>query len=255
MGWLATSRRRSVRPGLGPARPDPVPARDRLSARRGDRRQLGRPGLGSAANCTCAGRWGRVKGQGLVARRPKSLAGERVLGLPSWLVNLLAERRAQVGEVTPMFPDSRLAGIATRTMSSGTTVGYGAGRRLSGWCRTPTGRRLQPCLTGRVSVPGPSLTSSGHARISMTQDVVHGSTCRRPGGRCCKASHHPRVGDDDPRRAGRGLGDYSFATVTAVDSCAAARERRSAKAAHLQFVGPVGLEPTTHGLKVRCSAS
>jgi hypothetical protein len=43
-----------------------------------------------------------------------------------------------------LYSPTRLAGIVTQTMSSVTTVGFGAERRLSGWCRTPTGRRLQP---------------------------------------------------------------------------------------------------------------
>lgn len=46
----------------------------------------------------------RVAGQGLVRKRTKSQAGERVLQLPQWCVILLEERRAVgVGADEPVF--------------------------------------------------------------------------------------------------------------------------------------------------------
>ena len=48
----------------------------------------------------------RVKGQGLVAKQPKTRSGERVLRIPYWLVELLRERRSELTEDTgPVFPD------------------------------------------------------------------------------------------------------------------------------------------------------
>jgi integrase len=102
----------------------------------------------------------RVTGQGLLIKRPKTKSSIRMLRVPLWLVAILRDSRRAIRSHRVRCSQTWLAGIVTRTMSSVTTVKFGAGRRLSGWCRTPTGRRLQPCLTGRVSVPGPSLTSS-----------------------------------------------------------------------------------------------
>jgi integrase len=92
----------------------------------------------------------RVKGQGLLIKRPKTKSSIRVLRVPLWLVAILRDVGRAIRSHRVRCSQTRLAGIVTGTMSSVTTVGFGAGRRLSGWCRTPTGRRLQPCLTGRV---------------------------------------------------------------------------------------------------------
>jgi integrase len=46
----------------------------------------------------------RVKSQGLVVSQPKSAAGERVLELPSWCVDVLRRREASSG---PLFPAPR----------------------------------------------------------------------------------------------------------------------------------------------------
>jgi integrase len=49
----------------------------------------------------------RVRGQGLVRRRVKSDAGERVLGLPAWAVEMLTARRgSDVDLSAPVFPSS-----------------------------------------------------------------------------------------------------------------------------------------------------
>ena len=49
----------------------------------------------------------RVPGQGLVAKRPKSRAGERTLRLPLWLVAILRERRRISMDRPLLFPDTR----------------------------------------------------------------------------------------------------------------------------------------------------
>jgi integrase len=48
----------------------------------------------------------RVKGQGLVAKKPKSRSGTRTLRLPLWLVSVLRERRGDAPDHAPVFPDA-----------------------------------------------------------------------------------------------------------------------------------------------------
>lgn len=123
---------------------------------------------------------GRVKGQGLVARRPKSLAGERVLGLPSWLVNLLAERRDQVGEVTPIFPGSRggyrdvnSVEKAYRRVRAGTAYE---------WVVPHTYRKTVATLLDAGGLSARTIADQlGHSRVSMTQDVYMGRRAVEPG--------------------------------------------------------------------------
>ncbi len=47
----------------------------------------------------------RIKGAGLVAKAPKTAAGERVLQLPQRLVEVLGERRRGAEDDAPVFPD------------------------------------------------------------------------------------------------------------------------------------------------------
>ena len=53
---------------------------------------------------TCVEPCFRVRGQGLIAKRPKSRSGERTLRQPLWLVALLERRATSVGQ-TLVFPD------------------------------------------------------------------------------------------------------------------------------------------------------
>ena len=89
------------------------------------------------------------------------------------------------------YSPTRLAGIVTRTMSSVTTVGFGAGRRLSGWC-PHTYRKTVATMLDRQGLSARTIADQlGHARISMTQDVYMG---RRAVDQAAavywKASHH-----------------------------------------------------------------
>jgi integrase len=60
-----------------------------------------------AAEIDCSNQIQRVKGKGLVRRRVKSAAGDRILGLPPWAVEMLADRWiAGTSLDTPIFPDS-----------------------------------------------------------------------------------------------------------------------------------------------------
>ncbi|MEI8409732.1 MULTISPECIES: helix-turn-helix domain-containing protein [unclassified Kribbella] len=55
----------------------------------------------------CSHQIQRIKGQGLVRRRPKSLAGERVLSLPQWCLEMLRARWTPDTPLTsPIFPSA-----------------------------------------------------------------------------------------------------------------------------------------------------
>ncbi|HVD17231.1 MAG TPA: tyrosine-type recombinase/integrase [Propionibacteriaceae bacterium] len=55
-----------------------------------------------------------------------------------------------------------------------TTVGFGAGRRLSGWC-PHTYRKTVATMLDRQGLSARTIADQlGHARISMTQDVYMG---------------------------------------------------------------------------------
>ncbi|MEV0289553.1 helix-turn-helix domain-containing protein [Kribbella sp. NPDC050820] len=59
------------------------------------------------AEIDCSHQIQRIKGQGLVRRRPKSLAGERVLVLPQWCLTMLQARWVPGTTLTsPIFPSS-----------------------------------------------------------------------------------------------------------------------------------------------------
>jgi integrase len=91
-----------------------------------------------AGTVTVTGTVLRVKGQGLVVSRPKSVAGERVLELPSWCVALLRRRGLSSG---PVSPRRAAAGCGTRTTPAGLFA-----RRSSRWgCRaSPTTPSARP---------------------------------------------------------------------------------------------------------------
>ncbi|WP_432887740.1 helix-turn-helix domain-containing protein [Kribbella sp. CA-245084] len=59
------------------------------------------------AEIDCSHQIQRVKGKGLVRRRVKSAAGDRILGLPPWAIEMLADRCLPGTSLdTPIFPDA-----------------------------------------------------------------------------------------------------------------------------------------------------
>ncbi len=111
--------------------------------------------------------------EGLRAKRPKSRAGERLLGLPTWLVRLLVERRAVVVTEGPVFPDA-LGGYrdtqnverAFRAVRDGTEFA---------WVVPHTYRKTVATLMDRGGLSARTIADQlGHSRISMTQDVYLG---------------------------------------------------------------------------------
>jgi hypothetical protein len=65
----------------------------------------------------------RVNGQGLLIKRPKTKSSIRVLRVPLWLVAILRIVGRAILSHRVRYSQTHLAGMVTRTMSSGTPSG------------------------------------------------------------------------------------------------------------------------------------
>jgi integrase len=121
----------------------------------------------------------RVTGQGLVRKRTKSQAGERILQLPEWCVILLDKRRAVgVGADEPVF------GTVDGTFRDPRTVtrwlvearerhGFEEWMTFHAWRKTTATVLDEAGATARMIAD-----QLGHSRVSMTQDVYLGRRSR-----------------------------------------------------------------------------
>lgn len=116
----------------------------------------------------------RVRGQGMLSKRPKTRAGVRVLRVPTWLVELLRKRRAADPESAgAVFPDSigghrdpNNVGRAHRVARTGT--GFE-------WVVPHTYRKTVATVLDGQGLSARTIADQlGHARISMTQDIYMG---------------------------------------------------------------------------------
>jgi integrase len=116
----------------------------------------------------------RLRGQGLVAAKPKTRTSARVLVLPGWCLRMLKERRVRRGAFEgPIFADSRggyrdrnNVGAAFRTVRQGTRFD---------WVTPHTFRKtVATLLDGDGASARQVADQLGHARVSMTQDVYMG---------------------------------------------------------------------------------
>lgn len=115
----------------------------------------------------------RVKGQGLVAKRPKSRSGSRSLRLPPWLVSVLRERRGDAPEDAPIFPDTR-GGYRDRNNVERDFRTVRAGTPFE-WVVPHTYRKTVATMLDAGGFSARVIADQlGHARISMTQDVYMG---------------------------------------------------------------------------------
>jgi integrase len=114
-----------------------------------------------------------VPGKGLVGRRPKTTAGERLLRLPGWLVQLLRERRvAMVGDGS-VFPDS-VGGYRDRQNTERAFRAVRKGTEFA-WVVPHTYRKTVATLMDQGGLSARTIADQlGHSRISMTQDVYLG---------------------------------------------------------------------------------
>ena len=115
----------------------------------------------------------RVRGHGMVAKRPKSRAGERTLRLPLWLVAMLRERRGSAPDQSPVFPDV-LGGYRDRNNIEKDFRKVREGTPFE-WVVPHTYRKTVATLLDAGGLSARTIADQlGHSRISMTQDVYMG---------------------------------------------------------------------------------
>ena len=120
----------------------------------------------------------RVRRVGLVAKRPKTRAGIRVLHLPDWLVQTLVARRNRVaptGEALagPAFA-STAGGYRDRENVERAFRAVRAGTEFE-WVVPHTYRKTVATLLDAQGVSARLIADQlGHSRVSMTQDVYLG---------------------------------------------------------------------------------
>lgn len=117
----------------------------------------------------------RVTGKGLLRKRTKSEAGERVLVLPAWCVTLLQKR-----EALGVGPDEPIFGTLDGTFRDPRTVtrwlqearerhGFAPWVTFHAWRKTTATVLDEGGATARMIAD-----QLGHSRVSMTQDVYLG---------------------------------------------------------------------------------
>ncbi len=115
----------------------------------------------------------QVAGQGLIAKAPKTLAGERVLRMPSWLIDLLRARREVADPDAPVFPDS-IGGYRDRNNVERAFRRARAGTPLE-WVVPHVYRKTVATMLDHGGLSARTVADQlGHSRISMTQDVYMG---------------------------------------------------------------------------------
>jgi integrase len=138
----------------------------------------------------------RVRGQGLIVKRPKSRSGERTLRLPLWLVRVLRERRGNTPSTSPVFPDA-LGGYRDRNNveKDFRKVREGTGFE---WVVPHTYRKTVATLLDAGGLSARTIADQlGHSRISMTQDVYMGRRAVDPA--AASALDTLFIGPDDPQ--------------------------------------------------------
>jgi len=116
----------------------------------------------------------RVVGVGLVARKPKTRSGVRVLGLPGWLLVLLGERGDALDVVAgPLFPDA-VGGYRDRNNVEAAFRRVREGTEFE-WVVPHTYRKTVATWMDGQGLSARTIADQlGHSRISMTQDVYMG---------------------------------------------------------------------------------
>jgi integrase len=115
----------------------------------------------------------RIPGQGMLAKPPKSRAGERVLRPPDWLVNLLTERRAQRPDRVVVFPDAR-GGYRDRNNVERDYRQVRADTPYK-WVLPHSYRKTVATMLDAQWLSARMIADQlGHSRVSMTQDVYLG---------------------------------------------------------------------------------
>ena len=109
----------------------------------------------------------------MVAKRPKSRAGERTLRPPLWLVAILRERRGSAPDQSPVFPEV-LGGYRDRNNIEKDFRKVREGTPFD-WVVPHTYRKTVATLLDAGGLSARTIADQlGHSRISMTQDVYMG---------------------------------------------------------------------------------
>lgn len=123
----------------------------------------------------------RVEGQGLVAKKPKTRSGTRVLRLPLWLVQVMRERRGRAGEDGPVFPDKAGDRDRNNVEWDFRMVRDGTG---FDWVVPHTYRKTVATVLDQVGLSARTIADQLlHSRISMTRTSTWGDVrliTRRP---------------------------------------------------------------------------
>jgi integrase len=116
----------------------------------------------------------RVKGQGLMMKRPKTKSGVRVLRVPLWLVAILRERRLRDPDSAgAVFPDS-VGGHRDPNNVERDHRAVRAGTPFE-WVVPHTYRKTVATMLDQQGLSARTIADQlGHARISMTQDIYMG---------------------------------------------------------------------------------
>jgi integrase len=115
----------------------------------------------------------RVAGEGLVAKRPKTRSGERVLRMPDSLVAMLRSRRGSAPGPSPVFPDS-VGGYRDRNNIERDYRKVREGTPFD-WVVPHTYRKTVATMLDRSGLSARTIADQlGHSRISMTQDIYMG---------------------------------------------------------------------------------
>lgn len=112
----------------------------------------------------------RVPGEGVIAKRPKSRAGQRTLRMPVWLSSVLRARGADSAPISPVFPDS-VGGYRDLNNTERDFRKVRAGTSFD-WVVPHTYRKSVATLLDASGLSARVIADQlGHSRISMTLDV------------------------------------------------------------------------------------
>lgn len=116
----------------------------------------------------------RVKGQGLMRKSTKTEAGERTLTLPSWCVDMLRKRFADVSSSEgPVFPDT--LGALRDPSNTRRVLRETRGSEGFAWVTSHVFRKTAATILDEAGLSARVIADQlGHARPSMTQDVYLG---------------------------------------------------------------------------------
>lgn len=115
----------------------------------------------------------RVKGQGLVRKTTKSLAGERTLRLPGFAMGMLRRRQQDSVGRGPVFPDGR-GGWRDPSNASG-SLRTARGSADFAWVTSHVFRKTAATELDAAGLSARQIADQlGHAKVSMTQDKYLG---------------------------------------------------------------------------------